>query len=86
MAMSDCETLGGKMKKKVQGHSQPGTSSTNIDEALGGAAKKMTPPAHVGHKSTSHEDEALGGMAKKREMADMSSAHSQAGDAAKHIK
>jgi hypothetical protein len=86
MAMSDCEALGGKIKKKApMAHSSPGSTS-HEDEALGGMMKKMAPPAHVGHKSTSKEDEALSQNPKKREFADMSSSNQAAGDALKHIK
>lgn len=66
MAMSNEETKNKTAKKMMKGHSMPGTSSTNIDEALGGAMKKKTPMAHMGPMSTSHEDEALGGMMKKK--------------------
>jgi hypothetical protein len=83
MSMSSEETKTKAAKKMVKGHSQPGTTSTNIDEALGGATKKRAPMAHMGPASTSHECEALGGMAKKKpSMVDPGGA----GDAAPYMR
>jgi hypothetical protein len=83
MSMSSEETKFKTAKKMVKGHSQPGTSSTNIDEALGNATKKKTTPAHVGFGSTSDECESLGGIAKKKpSMVDPGGA----GDAAPYMR
>lgn len=81
MSMSNEETKTKAAKKMVAGHHQPGTSSTNIDEALGGASKKKTPMAHMGPMSTSHKDEALGGMTKKKPAMVGNSGNTSAGDA-----
>ena len=85
MSMSSEETKTKAAKKMVKGHSMPGTSSTNIDEALGGAMKKKTPMAHMGPASTSHKDEALGGMMKKKPAMVGNSGNTSAGDAAGDI-
>ena len=83
MAMSNEESKTKAAKKMVKGHSQPGTSSKNIDEALGGASKTKTPMAHSGPGSTSDECESLGGISKKKpSMVDPGGA----GDAAPYMR